>query len=78
MNLHDIRDRREDPNTALVRDFLAHYEYPQWNWRIVADRPTAVEYRVDSHSNWDILDERDTLTYTNRALDWDAQGRPQR
>ena len=78
LNLHDIKDLREDPNTRLVLDFLHEYEYPQWVWRINPDEPRSVQYRVDNYSNWDTLDSRDTLTYTNRALDWEARGRPSR
>ena len=71
MNLHDIAYPME--NIQLISEYCAAYY--AMNFR-VADTQRHVEYQTYVGDTWSALSERDTLTYTNAALDWVRNGRP--
>jgi hypothetical protein len=75
MNLHDIGPRA-DADTALILRFMQESAYPNYQWELDPDHERALRFRIDAMQNWEPLDSRSTLTYLNRALEWNGQ--PQR
>jgi hypothetical protein len=70
MNLHDITVPM--PNIDLIAEYCS--EYYSFPFRVRADR-RSVEYQPAVGGAWHDVGERDTLTYTNRTLDWDRNRR---
>lgn len=70
MNLHNIRARMA--NIDLIAQYCtAYYAMP---FRVCDDGVT-VEYQPAHNGNWMVINERETLTYTNAALQWERDGR---
>ena len=65
MNLHSVRYSL--PNIDLIARYCAHLY--QMTFQPTRDR-RAVQYQVAAGASWNTMTERDTLSYTSAALDW--------